>query len=750
MSLVSRMMENRRSVASVGAVTLFGAGLVAFAFLYEGEATADVELNDSGIWVTQTSSGKLGRFNYEAKALDGTLLANSTSFDVEQDAQRVLLNKLSDYSASPVNPALLSLDTTMKFPAGSKVAAGAATTAVYDPESGKAWVLPFEQGAFDEKKTKPTVKAGPGGAITVADDGTVFLAVPQDGTLYTVPTGAHGVPEEVKESELPLGTNAEVQVSAVGDKPVVLDQASSTLVLPGGDTVKVDGGQPMLQQPSAASDAVALATADGLVSQPLRGGDATRRAASGNPSAPVQLGDCVYGAWSSTGQVIRDCPGQENDVDEVLEGVDPAATLVYRVNRDLIVLNDVADGTLWMAADDFQKVDDWDLKMPEDAEGEKTESEETTPEQVDQLVADRTKPNRPPKPKDDVIGVRPGRTTVLNVLANDVDPDGDVMTVRVDGEVSGPATVDRVLDGAALQANVPADATGRTTFTYEVDDGRENGTATASVTVDVVPMEKNNPPEQPGQPVLRVGQGGLGTIKVLPFFKDPDGDDLFLSNASTADPRDEVRFRPDGTIEFRDGGTAIGRKLVDVTVSDEQGAPVEGVLQIDVIGTNVPPIAVQDHVTVNAGEPVTVEPLKNDYDPNGDKLRLTSVTQEQDAEITTNATAGTFKFVSDKPGSYDVTYQVTDGPEPVTGLARVDVVTPPEQGGVPVAVSDQVLLPTGGTALVDVLANDTDPGGGVLVVQGVDVPDDSPVKVSVLNHQILKVSELKRLSGSVT
>ncbi|MFC7026335.1 Ig-like domain-containing protein, partial [Promicromonospora thailandica] len=750
MSFVSRVMENRRSMASIGAVTLFGVGLVGFALLYEGEATADVELNDSGVWVTQTASGKLGRFNYEAKALDGTLLANSTSFDVEQDAQRVLLSSLGDSSASPVNPALLSLESTMKFPAGAKVAAGAATTAVYDPETGNAWVLPFDSASFDEKKMKPTVKAGPGGALTVSQDGTVFLAVPADGTLYTVPTSSQGVPEDVEESELPVGQSAEVQVSAVGDEPVVLDQKSAKLVLPGGDVVAVDGAQAMLQQPSADSDVVVVATASGLVSQPLGGGDATRRTASGNPSAPVQLGDCVYGAWSQSGQVVRDCPGPDNDVDEVLEGVDPAATLVYRVNRNLIVLNDVADGTLWMAADDFQKVDDWDLKMPEDAEGEKTESEETTPEQVDQLVADRSRPNRAPKPKDDVIGVRPGRTTVLNVLGNDVDPDGDVMTVSVDGKVTGDATVDRVLDGAALQADVPADATGSTTFKYQVDDGREGGTAYASVTVKVVPLEENHAPVQPGQPVLRVGQGGLGTIKVLPYFRDPDGDDLFLSNASTADPLDEVRFRPDGTIEFRDGGTTVGRKIVDVTVSDAQNLPVEGTLQIDVIASNVEPVAVQDHVTVLAGEPVTVEPLRNDYDPNGDKLRLTSVTEQQKAEITTNATAGTFKFVSDEPGSYDVTYQVTDGPKPVTGLVRVDVVTPPEQGGVPVAVSDQVLLPTGGTALVDVLANDTDPAGGVLVVQGVETPDDSPVKVAVLNHQVLKVSEIKRLSGPVT
>jgi hypothetical protein len=750
MSFVSRVYENRRSAASIGVVTLFGAGLLGFALLYEGEATADVELNDSGVWVTQTASGKLGRFNYEAKALDGTLLASSTSFDVEQDAQRVLLDNTADSSASPVNPALLSLNATMKFPAGAKVAAGGATTAVYDPESGHAWVLPFDSAAFDEKRMKPTVKAGPGGALTVSDDGTVFLAVPSDGTLYTVPTGAQGVAEEAQESDLDLAANAEVQVSAVGDEPVVLDQSSATLALPGGEKVSVDGAQAMLQQPSAASDVVVVATSTGLVSQPLGGGDSTKRAASGNPSAPVQLGECVYGAWSGSGQVVRDCSGRDNDVDQTLEGVDAAATLVYRVNRSVIVLNDMGDGTLWMAADEFEKVDDWDLTMPEDAEGEKTESEDTTPEQVDQFVADRSKPNRAPKPKDDEIGVRPGRTTVLNVLGNDMDPDGDVMTVSVEGDVDGDATVDRVLDGAALQANVPADATGSTTFDYQVDDGRENGTATASVKVDVVPLEENNAPVQTGQPVLRVGQGGLGTIKVLPYFKDPDGDDLFLSNASTADPLDEVRFRPDGTIEFRDGGTTVGRKIVDVTVSDALNRPVEGMLQIDVVASNVAPIAVQDHVTVLAGEPVTVEPLKNDYDPNGDKLRLSSVAEKQNAEITTNATAGTFKFQSDQPGSYDVTYQITDGPNPVVGLVRVDVVTPPDQGGVPVAVSDQLLLPTGGTAMVDVLANDTDPAGGVLVVQGVDVPDDSPVKVAVLNHQVLKVSEVKRLTGPVT
>ncbi|WP_454855652.1 Ig-like domain-containing protein [Promicromonospora soli] len=755
MSLLSRVSANRRSAASIGAVTLFGAGLVGFALLYEGEATADVQLNDSGVWVTQVAKGKLGRFNYEAKALDGVLLANSTSFDVEQDAQRVLLDRSSDSSASPVNPALLSLDGTMKFPAGAQVASGDATTAVYDDETGRTWVLPFDGAvAFDEKELKPTLKAGTGGTLTVSNEGTVFLAVPSQGKLHTIPTGAQGVAEDPEESDLPVGPDAEVRITAVGDEPVVLDQSTGTLVLPGGDAVEIAGAaQGALQQPSGDADVVVLATPSGLVSQPLGGGIATTRNApdaSGTPSEPVQLGGCTYGAWSESGQVVRDCPDLDNDVEMVLEGVDAAAGLVYRVNRNVIVLNDVNDGTLWMAADEFELVDDWQEKQPKDAEGEQAESEEAIPEQVDHAVAQRNKTNRPPEPKPDAFGVRPGRTTVLNVLGNDMDRDGDVMTASVLGEPDGDIGVDRVLDGAALQANVPADAIGTTTFDYQVDDGRENGTAKESVRIEVVPLEENNPPVQSGKPLLRVGQDGLASIKVLPYFKDPDGDDLFLSNASTANDLDEVRSRPDGTIEFRDGGTAVGHKIVDITVSDSAGLPVEGQLTVDVVAMNVPPIPVQDHVTVLAGEPVTVSPLKNDSDPNGDKLRLTRVDGPEAATITTNQTAATFKFEADEPGSYDVTYEVSDGPNPpALGLVRVDVLTRSDAAGSPVAVSDQVLLPTGGTALVDVLANDTDPAGGVLVVQGVTVPSGSPVDVSVLNHQILKVSELKRLSRSV-
>ena len=91
MTFLSRLHDRRRSVASVSTVSIFSTLLVAFAVTYDGQATADVELNDSGVWVTRTSGGLLGRFNFESQALDGSLLAGSASFDVLQNAGKVLL-----------------------------------------------------------------------------------------------------------------------------------------------------------------------------------------------------------------------------------------------------------------------------------------------------------------------------------------------------------------------------------------------------------------------------------------------------------------------------------------------------------------------------------------------------------------------------------------------------------------------------------------------------------------------------------
>ena len=84
---------------------------------------------------------------------------------------------------------------------------------------------------------------------------------------------------------------------------------------------------------------------------------------------------------------------------------------------------------------------------------------------------------------DDDFGVRAGKTAILPVLMNDSDADGDFMTASALTQPSlGQVSVAR--EGAALQIAVNKDASGTSTFDYEVSDGR-GGTAQAHVTLTV-------------------------------------------------------------------------------------------------------------------------------------------------------------------------------------------------------------------------------------------------------------------------
>ncbi|MBE1874608.1 hypothetical protein, partial [Myceligenerans pegani] len=115
---------------------------------------------------------------------------------------------------------------------------------------------------------------------------------------------------------------------------------AETLIIPGGDRIRIEGfGEAQLQQPSGESDVVAVATTDALIRQPLDGSDALKQHdVSGAPAAPVQVGGCTYGAWSQTGDVVRDCPGTDSDDRQTLEGLASGAVLQYRTNRGRIIL----------------------------------------------------------------------------------------------------------------------------------------------------------------------------------------------------------------------------------------------------------------------------------------------------------------------------------------------------------------------------------------------------------------------------
>ena len=739
-----------RAVASAGILTASAVAIATLAFVYEGNPTTEVDLHDGGVWVTKRSSLLVGHFNHESQVLDGGLRTASGDYDILQAGQNVLVVDETDSSVTSVDPAMVSLNESADVPGAAKVVLGGEAVGILDTSSGDLWVVPSAAiGSFEVEAAEPIANVGEGADVAAGVDGTVYAVSAEDAELVTVRTDAEGVPvgEPSRAGVEGLGPKAVASLTAVGDRAAILDADSGTLFVDGRRTEVVGGRGAVLQQPSAQNDAVVLATADALVRVPFDGSEPVVQAAGaeGEPAAPVFLEGCAYAAWNGSAKFIRDCVGDGDDLATDIDGVKTKSVLRFRVNRDVVVLNDVIGGAAWMASDSMQRVDNWNEITP--PEGEAEEDEQTTEETVETTLPERSEVNTPPVATDDDFGVRPGRTTLLPVLDNDSDPDGDVLIAAVADDGPSFGEVSTVNDGAALQIAVPEDASGTTSFVYEIDDGR-GGTDTARVTLSVHDWSVNSPPVQKRVTSVVVEAGGVVSYNVLPDWIDPDGDDVFLLGVTPAEG-DEADFTADGRITYRAVGGTQGRKDVAISVSDGN-EPAAGLVRFDVrpVGST-DPVTNADRVVVQAGQVATIAPLANDTSSGREPLRLVRVDEVAGARIVPDFANKTFTFVSDAPGDYYVQYLVAAGSKNAEGLVRVQVLAEADTTSPPVAVRDVALLPSGGEVLVNVLTNDSDPAGGILVVQSVTVEPNSGVSVAVLNHETLRIADQAALGAQV-
>jgi hypothetical protein len=748
MKAMSWMRARPKTLASAAGVTVGVIAITTMAFTYEGFPTTKVDLNDGGVWITKTSSLLVGHFNHESTVLDGGLRTTGENYDILQDATNVLVVDENASTLTAIDPARVSLGDSAALPPASKVALGNRTAAILDQNSGELWVVPV-QGipGFELKSNDPVAELGSDADVTVAKDGTVFALSAERGEVVTVPTDPEG--EALEPSTASVGeidTSEKPSITAVGRTAVVLDAAAGVVTTPGGFRTEVPGAREgVLQQSSAETDAVALATPDALVSVPLDGSEPTSTSAGGDgtAAAPVWLRGCTYGAWAGSATFIRECPGSKNDVNATVEGAEDSKSLVFRVNRDVIILNDAVGGAAWMADESLQRVDNWnDLTPPE---GETENEDDSTEETVETTLPERKEENTPPIAEDDTFGVRPGATTMLPVLDNDNDPDGDVLVASLAEQQPAIGTIQQVQNGGSLQIAVDEKASGSTSFSYEADDGR-GGKDTALVTLTVFEESINTAPTPKRRTSLTVETGGTISYNILPDWIDPEGDDVYLKEVIPA-PGDEVDFSTDGQITYKATASLQGRKEVQVTVSDGFGETSTASISLDVRPQgSTQPKTNADHVVTRVGEQVTVAPLANDTSSGREPLRLGRVNEVAGATVLPDFPNKTFSFSSDAPGTYYVLYLATAGPENGEGIVRVDVLEATETDLPPVAVRDVALLPTGGDVLVGVLANDVDPSGGILVVQSVSIEDNSGISVSVINHETLRITD----QGSLT
>ncbi|TNM47214.1 fibronectin type III domain-containing protein [Nocardioides albidus] len=756
MTKTTTRLRRWRRTASATVLALVLGTLVVLAFQHDGKPFTEVDLNDGGVWVTNRELGLVARLNPQIKELDLGVDASSADFDIFQRASSVYVDDVtSERSVKPIDVVRADILDPTSLPTGAIVANGGSTFAVVDKVTGNAWVRSAERlSGFTPKGTPPDLK----GALTAAvgTDGTAWV-LGRDGAVTPFRPNAAGTPVAGDSFELgkDLGNDpAMVALSVVGDTPVLFDRNSLELARPGAEPVVVETPDPSeveLQQPSGDSDVVYLATREGLEVTPVDGGEletVSRGNVSGRPAAPVQMTDtgCVYAAWSDPSSVhnyLRDCADDSDDDTAPIPGMQPGALLQFRVNRDVVVLNDSVTGDAWLVQDPGKaKIDNWPAVDPQNEN--KSKLKEITEEVPDQE-------NRPPEPEDDTLGARPGRSTVLPVVAlNDHDPDGDIISIAKTQYVGGPELEVKVVGGGTqLQVAVPADARGTATFRYYVTDGRVNDQVYATVTLEIRPKDRNAKPEKmpKREPVLTVAAGKSSSYYLLADFYDKDGDDLTLTEATARGG--EVEYRPDGTITFSDTGT--GAKVSEIDYKIEDGTTVlDGKLKVDILGEAAPPELVPDLASGVADTAVVVQPLTNDRNPEGSELTLKSVKvlgSDAGTEISKDLESGTFTFTSDKARSYYLEYTAYNSSATKSSVIRLDIESPPKDNRPPIAVRDKAAIAAGGTAQVDLLLNDLDPDGDVLVVKRIGRPSVPGVKVSVVDKRVAVVSASADILG---
>ena len=133
----------------------------------------------------------------------------------------------------------------------------------------------------------------------------------------------------------------------------------------------------------------------------------------------------------------------------------PVQKLSLRSNGTRVVLNDSRSGAAWAVQANGQLINNWDdLIAPKDQQQQQQKKNEDTPPQVE-------KQQLPPVAVDDNLGARPGRASVLPVLLNDYDPNGDVISITGDTGISPDVgRLDLINNHQELQITLDASASG--------------------------------------------------------------------------------------------------------------------------------------------------------------------------------------------------------------------------------------------------------------------------------------------------
>lgn len=729
-------------------------GLVFYAVNAEGERVHRADLNDAGVWITSRDLGLLARQNTAVDLVDARVPARAgTDFDVLQDAAAVVSVEGVSGTIIPVDPRLGQAVVDDAVVVAGQPVMGGGSVAVVDAAKGSLWATRVDRSlgisslASLDAESKALDNVGPQAVVAASSSGRLYAASAAKATVSTLTPKGSGYGEPGREDLAASPVDGLMQAAVVGETPVFLDGAGNLITT--DLVVELPADNPRLQTSGPQDEEVFVAHDRGLVAVDLSSGKVREVVeAAGEAAAPVRLGGCLYAAWAagSAGAVYLDCGNEEFGPNSF--ELSPAAELVFRVNRSNVLLNDTKSGDVWRVEGALPtEVSDWVALKPKKLK--KDDQEQKQDLQTKQA----------PQAKPDLLGAKPGRTTVLHVLDNDMVSGGGALSIiGVSGaEGDAGARVQLAPDRQSLLLTLSADYSKKLRFGYRISDGSggDDSEADGDVTVTVreaagnaKPVLRENLPEVPT--VYPVAAGATIEVPVLVDWRDPEyGDPVSLDEVSGKDGF-EVSATTEGLLRIRtprEGGT----KKVAYAVSTG-GEPATGSVILNVLPPKShKPIPAQTAPDVAAGEVggvITVEPLNNDIpgaDPTDAQAHLVLGGRVQPAgglKVATDLESGVVSVRARRPGIYALQYLAGFGAAKRSAGTIQVVVDPATKGSnEPIATPDTTTVRGMSPMLVDVLANDYDAQGRMLAVQSArPVSEDGGLEVAVIEGRWLRIS----------
>ena len=319
-----------------------------------------------------------------------------------------------------------------------------------------------------------------------------------------------------------------------------------------------------------------------------------------------------------------------------------------------------------------------------------------------------------PVAEDDTATTPEDTAVVIDVLSNDSDPDGQPLTVTSATATNGTVTINP--DGT-LTYTPDTDYNGPDTILYTIEDpdGNED---TAEVAVTVTPDGVNSDPVAVDDTVDTDIDTSV-TLDPTDNDSDPDGDPITLTDIGTP-TNGTATLNPDGTVTYTPDTGFVGEDTIPYTIEDGEGGTDTGEIIVTVDDpANTPPVAVNDTTSTPLDTPITVTPLANDSDPDGDPLTVGSIGTPSSGTAVLNPD-GTVTYTPEPgfEGTVTIPYTAID-PDDATGTAEIIVTVGDPDNTPPVAVDDEAETDLDTAITIDPTLNDTDADGDPITVTGI-------------------------------